>query len=115
MNNKGKDVTLSIEECLRAWGVSLQDYQDVILALFQAAPKNRAAHVLMKFDRWGNPIPNATVSRDFGGLTILAEDRGAVYAVWVKRTQRDGSLEAVLAFAEFPWGKILPANEGSGK
>ncbi len=108
MSNKGWPITPSFEECLRAHRISIGDYRNVILALFQAASKDSAARMLRRFDRTGYPISSASVLRKFDGFTIAAEDRGPLYAVWLKRTQEDGSVEEVLEFAEFPWGEIYP-------
>jgi hypothetical protein len=96
----------NIEECLRVHGISIEDYSDIILALFQAAPKDPAAHVSEEFDSKFSPTSNATVSRDFGSLRIDAEDRGPVYAVWIMRIQKDGGLGEVLEFGEFQWGAL---------
>lgn len=99
-------MTPNIEECLRVCGISIEDYRDIILALFQAAPKGAAAHASKKVDSRGSPIAYATVSRNFERLTIVAEDRGSVYAVWINRIREDGSLMEVLEFGEFQWGAL---------
>ncbi len=100
-----------IEECLRKWGISLQDYRDVILALFQVAPKDPTFRSSRKLNARGYSNSPASVSRNFGNLTIAAEDRGVVYAVWVKKNRKDGIMEETLEFAEFPWGQVLPTDE----
>jgi len=116
MDSKGKSVTPGIEEPLKGLAIGIEDYRDVIRALFQAGPKDKAARTATKLDAHGTPITLAAVERSFNGLTIVAEDRGSVYVVWVTKTREDGSLDEVLELAQFPLGpdptllkeKILP-------
>lgn len=95
--------TSSIKESLAVCKISLKDYNDVIQALFLAAPKDQKSHTIKKFNSRGCPVVNAGVMRVFDGATIVAEDRGSVYAVWVNRTDEKGQTEEVLSFAELPW------------
>ena len=96
-----------IERCLRQCEIDIEEYRDVIRALFQAAPKDRARLSVKNFDSKGSPLANASVSRNFHGVNIAAEDRGPMYAVWVTRIGEESGLQDVLQFAEFPWGQIL--------
>ena len=93
----------SIQESLAVCGISNSEYQDVIQALYLAAPKDPAVHAETIFDRKGSPISYTSVSRFFEGATLIAEDRGAVYAVWVNRTDEAGGTTQMVGFAQFPW------------
>jgi len=94
----------SIQESLEVCGISNAEYQDVIEALYLAAPKDPAVHAETRFDRKGSPISYTSVSRFFDGATLIAEDRGAVYAVWVNRTDEARGTTQMVCFAEFSWG-----------
>lgn len=95
-----------IQECLASCGISAQDYNDLIRALFQAAPKELRAHAVKRYTGRGYPVATTTVKRAFAGVTIVAEDRGSVYVVWVTRTDEEGRTAEMVKFAEFPWGQI---------
>lgn len=95
--------TSSIKESLKACKISLKDYDDLIQALVLAGSKDREAHAIKKIDSRGCPVANAGVMRVFEGATIVAEDRGSVYAVWINRINEKGQTEEVVCFAEFPW------------
>jgi len=95
----------NLREWLEACGISPEDYDDLIQALFLAAPKDPAAHAVTRLDTRGSPLPITVVGRFFDSATVFAEDRGAVYAVWVSRIDRERATEEVVGFAEFPWGQ----------
>lgn len=102
-NDEHFTLTSGIKESLAACRISLEDYNDVIQALFLAAPKDQESHTSKKADSRGFPVVNAGVMRVFDGATIVAEDRGSVYAVWINRTNKKGQTEEVLGFVELPW------------
>lgn len=95
----------SIQESLAVCGISDSEYQDVIQALYLAAPKDPAVHAETRFDRKGSPIFYTSVSRFFDGATLIAEDRGAVYAVWVNMIDEHSGTTQMVGFAQFPWGE----------
>ena len=97
--------TSTIEASLAACQISLKDYNNVIRALFIAAQKDQEVHPVRKVDSRGYPVAKAGVVRVFDGATLVAEDRGSVYAVWVNRIDEKGQTEEVVDFAEFPWKK----------
>ena len=81
----------------------------MILGLFKASSRDSSPQISKQLVGGGNPISWPTVTRDFAGITIVAEDRGPVYAVWLKRTDRGAG--EVLEFAEIPWGEALGATD----
>ncbi len=93
----------ALECCLRSCGISLQDYTDLTDALARISRRSHAADTSYRYDNTGVAFPYASISRMFDRCTIVAEDRGPVYAVWVKSTHADGGLREVLFFAELAW------------
>ena len=91
---------------IRSWGLSVEDYRDVITGLFRVAPKDEELRADVLYDAQKYPVALAIVERRFNGVSIVAEDRGALYAVWIERTQEDGALNEVVWFGEFTWGEI---------
>ncbi len=105
MNSKSHEVEMSIQDCLSACGIRSRDYADLIQALSLATSKDPIKHSKTKFDRAGYPLAIASVTRVFDGFTVVAEDRGTEYAVWVTKTGKNGTTEEVIGFAEFSWGR----------
>ena len=105
MTKQPDDPVTAIRECLEGCGISAQEYRDVILGLFQAASTDPEDHRLKRYDNRGSPISHSSVSRNFEGVRVIAEDRGPVYAVWIVRTRPEATIEEVVGFAEFPWGQ----------
>lgn len=103
-DQNGAPVT-DIMQCIEACGISPEDYDDLIQALFLAAPKDPSAHAETKFDSKGSPISTTSVSRSFDGVALVAEERGAVYAVWVNKIDEKGGTNKVVGFALLPWGQ----------
>lgn len=95
----------NITDSLNACGISSEDYRDLIDALYMAAPKEPAAHADVKFDRKDTPISTTLVSRIFDGAILTAEERGAVYAVWVRKIDKERGTKEVVGFAQFAWGQ----------
>lgn len=105
-NNAQKgEADTNIRDCLKSYGINSQDYDDLISALFLAAPKEPGAHDEVKLDRKESPISTTFVSRIFKGMSLTAEDRGAVYAVWVSRIDEEWGTKEVVGFAQLPWGQ----------
>jgi hypothetical protein len=84
-------------------GISYKEYSAVVQALEQATPRGRRKHLTIKYARNGQPIPNATIIRTFGDKELIVEDRGPVYAVWVRRIGEAGAVHKVLGFVQIPW------------
>jgi len=103
MHSEPKDEGANLRACLDACGISQQHYCDLIRALVEATSHDPAAHVVTRCDKEGYPIAIAGLLRVFDDITVIIEDRGASYAVWVKRTDAKGGTVKVLSFAEFPW------------
>ena len=70
-------------------------------------PKNPAAHAVTKIDSKGSPIAITFVSRNFDGVTLVAADRGAVYAVWVNKIDENRIATETVEFSQIPWGHPL--------
>ena len=97
----------NVGEALEWAGINQSDYAAVIGALFQAAPSDSSARLNRRLDRLGSPVANAYISRKFDGFSLVAEDRGPTYAVWVIEGG-GGPQSMVVFFAEFPWGQLYP-------
>ncbi len=93
----------ALDRCLRSCGINLQDYYDLTDALVRISRRGHAADISYRYDKTGLAFSYASISRMFDSFTVVAEDRGPVYAVWVKSTYADGGLREVLFFDEFAW------------
>jgi hypothetical protein len=94
-----------IKEVLAACGISVEDYDDLIQALFLAAPKDPKAHTMVKKDIRGYPMAQTSVSKFFGDVIVNADDRGPVYAVWVRKFDENRVTAEVIGFTEIQWGQ----------
>lgn len=80
-------------ESLAIWGIEREDYRGLRSALFGISPK------LSNRQYWHEiPVAYASVMRRFDEGTLRLDDRGSVYAVWLKSKRR-----GVVVAGEVSW------------